>query len=120
MEPNKRINFIIYDRIKGYIITDEAADFLNSLDQDIKLGVMSVVGKYRTGKSFFINRVLLNKDGDSDEPGFNVGPTVQPCTKGLLLWGQLLQSTSDQSPNSKILLIDTEGFGATDQKSDDT
>lgn len=119
MEPNKRINFIIYDKIKGYIITDQAAAFLNNLDPDIKLGVMSVVGKYRTGKSFFINRVLLDKDG-SDDPGFNVGPTVQPCTKGLLLWGQLIQSTSDQSPRSKILVIDTEGFGATDQKSDDT
>lgn len=26
-----------------------------------KLGVISIVGKYRTGKSFFVNRVLLNK-----------------------------------------------------------
>jgi hypothetical protein len=49
---------------------------LNNLDNDLKLGVISVVGKYRTGKSFFINRVLLNKDGDDLQSGFSVGPTV--------------------------------------------
>jgi len=46
---------------------------LNNLDLNVKLGVISVVGKYRTGKSFFINRVLLDKKGNE---GFKVGPTV--------------------------------------------
>ena len=75
MEQAKKVNFIAFDKLKGYVITDEAASFLNALDPDIHLGVVSVVGKYRTGKSFFINRVLLNKDGDSPS-GFQVGPTV--------------------------------------------
>jgi hypothetical protein len=39
--------------------------------------VISIVGKYRTGKSFFVNRVLLDKVNQ----GFNVGPTIHPCTK---------------------------------------
>jgi len=67
--------------MKGYLITKEASEFLNNLDVNIKLGVLSVVGKYRTGKSFLINRALLQKDGDDLTEGFNVGPTVQPCTK---------------------------------------
>ena len=100
------------------MLSPESQRFLQGLG-DRELGVICVVGKYRTGKSFFLNRVLLNKDGDSPQ-GFTVGPTVQPCTKGLLLWNHLLQSTSNYSPNNKVLLIDTEGFGATDQKSDDT
>jgi hypothetical protein len=90
MEEASSMKFIIFDKIKGYIVTEEAKSFLNKLDVNIQLGVMSVVGKYRTGKSFFINRVLLNKDGDSTQPGFNVGPTVQPCTKGLNIWTDLL------------------------------
>ena len=39
--------------------------------------MVSIVGKYRTGKSFFVNRVLLDKCNE----GFAVGPTIQPCTK---------------------------------------
>ena len=31
---------------------------------------------YRTGKSYLLNRMLLNR---SD--GFGVGPTINPCTK---------------------------------------
>jgi len=37
---------------------------------------VSVAGLYRTGKSYLLNRVILNR---SD--GFGVGPTVNPCTK---------------------------------------
>jgi len=36
------------------------------------------VGKYRTGKSFLLNRVLLKQQNES---GFGVGPTIKPCTK---------------------------------------
>ena len=67
--------FITYDE-KGLEITKEAKEFLTNLDDDIELGIIninnniniyillgiiSVVGKYRTGKSFFINWAFLNK-----------------------------------------------------------
>jgi len=48
------------------------------------IGVVSVAGMYRTGKSYLLNRLLLNRKG-----GFNVGPTVNPCTKGIWIWGHL-------------------------------
>ena len=70
------IPFISFIEVKGFVITQEAENFLNSLS-DTKLGVVSIVGKYRTGKSFFINRILLNQKSG----GFNVGPTINPCTK---------------------------------------
>jgi len=47
--------------------------------------VVGVAGMYRTGKSYLLNRMLLNR---SD--GFGVGPTVNPCTKGLWMWGKPL------------------------------
>ena len=67
--------FITYDE-KGFQITREAKDFLEQLPDEVELGIVSVVGKYRTGKSFFINWALLNRDGHATSPGFDVGPTV--------------------------------------------
>ena len=75
-QKGKGIPFIIHDDKKGYILSEQAENYLNSLTET-KLGVISVVGKYRTGKSFLINRVLLEEKGK----GFNVGPTINPCTK---------------------------------------
>lgn len=58
----------------------EAIDFLQSEDLvNNKIGVIAVAGKYRTGKSFLLNRILLNKMGNTS--GFGVGPTINPCTK---------------------------------------
>ena len=76
VEKPKAIPFIIYSQKEGFELTSEAENFLSSLD-DCKLGVVSIVGKYRTGKSFLINRVLLDQIGE----GFSVGPTIHPCTK---------------------------------------
>ena len=72
---NEPISFITYQEQKGYVISKEAEDFLK--DQNTILGVISVVGKYRTGKSFFINRVLLNQINK----GFAVWSTIKACTK---------------------------------------
>ena len=41
-----------------------------------KIAVVGVAGLYRTGKSFLMNRLLGLQDG------FEIGPTVNPCTKG--------------------------------------
>ena len=77
METQERgIPFITFTEKKGFTLSQEAEDFLKSLN-DSKLGLISVVGKYRTGKSFFVNRVLLEKSNQ----GFAVGPTINPCTK---------------------------------------
>ena len=53
----------------------EAQKFFDSL-RDNNLGVISIVGKNRTGKSYLMNRVVLNQSH-----GFSVGHTINPCTK---------------------------------------
>ena len=73
------IPFIAFTESEGFQITPEAKEFLNSLNSQ-KLGVISIVGKYRTGKSYFVNKVLLNS---KKRKGFAVGPTINPCTKGI-------------------------------------
>ncbi len=77
-DKGEAIPFITFDDRKGFVLSKEAEEFLKN-QGDSQLGVVTVVGKYRTGKSFFINRVLLG----TSKNGFNVGPTINPCTKVL-------------------------------------
>ena len=76
------------------------------------IGVISVVGMYRTGKSYLMNRMILDR-----QKGFGVGPTVNPCTKGLWIWGSpIIGQQADGTPLN-IIVIDTEGIGALDEDS---
>jgi len=54
--------------------------------------------------------MLLNRAS-----GFSVGPTVNPCTKGLWIWSKPIYGTDSEGKRIPILLIDTEGFGAFDE-----
>lgn len=51
------------------------------LEYDGNIGIVSVLGKYRTGKSFLINSILGIKG-----KGFQISPSVQACTKGIWIW----------------------------------
>mmetsp|Transcript_14472 Transcript_14472/g.34268 ORF Transcript_14472/g.34268 Transcript_14472/m.34268 type:complete len:1552 (+) Transcript_14472:171-4826(+) len=91
-------------------VTDEAAAFLRTIDYPVS--IIAVVGLYRTGKSFLMNRILLEQPG-----GFQVGPTVNPCTKGLWLWNKVLEGEDKDGNPNKFIIIDTEGIGALDTNS---
>ncbi len=69
------------------------------------LGILSIVGKQRSGKSYFINKVIL----DSNE--FQVGNTVNACTRGLVLMKQVLEAKNNKHNNLAFLVIDSEGIG---------
>lgn len=42
----------------GFYVSQDAKDLLRSLGNE-RVGVIAVAGKYRTGKSFLLNRILL-------------------------------------------------------------
>ena len=95
---------------------------LKSVATDKPLAIVAVAGTYRTGKSYLLNRVLLDR---SD--GFGVGPSINPCTKvrhqagklnflkGLWLWGKPINGKTTDGTEVQVLVIDTEGLGAYDE-----
>ena len=96
-----------------FIIPEEARQLLISQNHE-NIGIISLVGKYRTGKSFLLNRVLLEKKQIN---GFGVGPTFKPCTKGIWIWSDPLMVTNSHSKTPfPVFLIDTEGLGAYDEE----
>lgn len=95
---------------KKYEICETAVQFLKSLKGLIS--VITVAGLYRTGKSYLLNQVLLGQ-----KSGFGVGPSINPCTKGMWIWGRPLYGKTATGDPCNILVVDTEGIGALDEDS---
>jgi len=62
---------------------------------------------YRTGKSYLLNRMLLNR-----QSGFQVGASVNACTKGIWIWSKPIYGKREDGSNLPIIVFDTEGFGS--------
>jgi hypothetical protein len=88
----------------------EALKIIESINAPIS--VVGVAGMYRTGKSYLMNRVILNRNS-----GFGVAPTINACTKGIWLWGKPLKGESEDGKITNVLVVDSEGLGAVDQDS---
>lgn len=103
--------------VKGgeFSVTPEATQFLKSL-KSTKLGILAIAGKYRTGKSYLLNKIILQRCNTVG--GFKVGPTVNPCTKGLWMWNQTIKGQSADGEDMDMVVIDCEGFGGMDESQD--
>ena len=117
-EQPRAIPFIIFRKPEGFIVTEEAKKFFNHYSGR-KIAIVSIVGKYRTGKSYLINKVILQnscsylRDSQSEKPaGFQVGSTVNACTKGIWLWTRAIPSENPEEEDTLVMVMDTEGFGA--------
>ncbi len=105
----KAIPMVNFDSsLNRFIINPEAESFLKTLQAP--LGIISVAGMYRTGKSYLLNRMLLNQSS-----GFGVGPSINPCTKGLWMWNKTIPAHTPEGQSINCIIIDTEGIGATDE-----
>ncbi|XP_020330991.1 guanylate-binding protein 1 [Oncorhynchus kisutch] len=80
-------------------VEPEAIDYLMGLKQ--KVVVVSVVGLYRTGKSYLMNKLAQKRSG------FALGATIQSKTKGIWMWCVPHPEKTDHT----LVLLDTEGLG---------
>lgn len=92
-------------------VNPEAMELLASVPAP--LAVVAVAGLYRTGKSYLLNRIILDR-----KSGFGVGPSVNPCTKGLWVWGRPIEGRTIDGENCSVLVADSEGVGALDGDED--
>ncbi|KAL4426476.1 hypothetical protein ABPG74_004482 [Tetrahymena malaccensis] len=96
--PEKPIQLIAYDANQDkFFLNQEALSIIKLYDDPISF--VSVAGKYRTGKSFILNK-LLNIKGK----GFKVDASTQSCTQGIWMWTKPVPQD-----NKQIFFIDTEG-----------
>jgi len=87
-----------------YLVSEESADVLGSLPAP--LAVVAIAGLWRTGKSYLLNHL---SGAATRSGGFDVGATVNACTKGLWLWGEPVTLEDGLT----VLFVDTEGLGST-------
>ncbi|KAM5151650.1 guanylate-binding protein 2-like [Mantella aurantiaca] len=81
-------------------INEEAQTILSEVSQS--LVVVSIVGPYRSGKSYLVNKL-------SGQPGgvFSVNPTIKANTKGIWMCCMPHPTKRDHT----LVLLDTEGLG---------
>ncbi|XP_062378401.1 guanylate-binding protein 1-like [Sardina pilchardus] len=80
-------------------VQQEALKILEQIQQPVV--VVAVVGLYRTGKSYLVNRLV------GKHTGFALGGTIESKTKGIWMWCVPHPS----KPGHTLVLLDTEGLG---------
>uniref|UniRef100_A0A8D2AST0 GB1/RHD3-type G domain-containing protein n=1 Tax=Sciurus vulgaris TaxID=55149 RepID=A0A8D2AST0_SCIVU len=81
------------------MVNQEAIQILEKISQPVV--VVAIVGLYRTGKSYLMNRLA------GQNCGFPLGSTIQSETKGIWMWCV----PHPTKPKRTLVLLDTEGLG---------
>ncbi|XP_023576096.1 guanylate-binding protein 1-like isoform X3 [Octodon degus] len=90
----------LIENVKGQLkVNQEALGILSAISQPVV--VVAIVGLYRTGKSYLMNKLAGKKKG------FSLGATVQSHTKGIWMWCVPHPKDSKRT----LVLMDTEGLG---------
>ena len=101
MNNNRPIQFITIDNNGMCQLTKESEQLISKINSNVD--VICIAGIYRSGKSYLLNRLLGRQDG------FEIGPTIASCTKGLWIWGEPIKI---KNSNTEVLIIDTEGLAS--------
>ncbi|KAJ1132934.1 hypothetical protein NDU88_011235 [Pleurodeles waltl] len=80
-------------------VRQEALQILADIGQPVV--VVAIVGLYRTGKSYLMNKLAGKRTG------FSLGSTIQSETKGIWMWCV----PHPLKPKQTLVLLDTEGLG---------
>ncbi|TTH23531.1 Guanylate-binding protein 1 [Bagarius yarrelli] len=94
----------LVENVNGSLcVNEKAIKYLSRNNQPVV--VVSVVGLYRTGKSYLLNRLA------GKPTGFALGSTIESKTKGIWMWCMPHPNNAEQS----LVLLDTEGLGDIDK-----
>ncbi|XP_076139502.1 guanylate-binding protein 2-like isoform X1 [Alosa pseudoharengus] len=94
---------LIENTDQGLQTVESSLNLLRSIQQPVV--VVAVVGLYRTGKSYLMNRLA------QQQSGFALGSTIESKTKGIWMWCV----SHPYSPGHTLVLLDTEGLGDVDK-----
>jgi len=92
-------------RTGKFKLNDEVAAELVGYEGNISF--VTIAGKYRTGKSFILNKLL-----NLSHEGFHVDPTTDACTQGIWMWNKPVYNERD---NTFIFFLDTEGSNSVEK-----
>ncbi|XP_016066818.1 PREDICTED: guanylate-binding protein 1-like [Miniopterus natalensis] len=90
---------LIENNKERLVVNPEALKILSAITQPVV--VVAIVGLYRTGKSYLMNKLA------GKTRGFSLGSTVQSHTKGIWMWCV----PHPKKPKHTLVLLDTEGLG---------
>ena len=89
-----------------FMVGEEALAVLKSIT--LPIAPIAIVGRYRTGKSFLLNKLI-----GSGAKAFSVGDTIEACTRGINLWSEPLELQNEDGTSYAVLFLDTEGVSST-------
>ncbi|XP_047382634.1 guanylate-binding protein 6-like [Sciurus carolinensis] len=90
---------LVENKNEQLMVNQQAVQILEEISQPVV--VVAIVGLYRTGKSYLMNRLA------GQNCGFPLGSTIQSETKGIWMWCV----PHPTKPNHTLVLLDTEGLG---------
>ncbi|XP_067308596.1 guanylate-binding protein 2-like isoform X2 [Pseudorasbora parva] len=94
----------LVENVKGSLcVCKSAIELLSRIKEPVV--VVSVVGLYRTGKSYLMNRLA------GQQSGFALGNTIESKTKGIWMWCV----PHPKEEGHTLVLLDTEGLGDVDK-----
>ncbi|XP_004648589.1 guanylate-binding protein 6-like [Octodon degus] len=99
-EPNMLAPVCLIENVNEELsVNQEARQILDQISNPVV--VVAILGLYRTGKSYLMNRLA------GQNSGFPLGSTVQSKTKGIWMWCV----PHPTKPDCTLVLLDTEGLG---------
>eukprot|EP00941_MAST-03F_sp_MAST-3F-sp1_P000718 g718.t1 len=104
---NQKISPLIEYTKDGFVVNESAASIISSIQTP--LAILVLAGPYRSGKSFLLSSL------SSNVAKFRVGHSIKSCTKGIWCCTEPIVGHFIPGGEKKaVLLLDTEGLGATD------
>ena len=97
--PGVPLELVRYDTDSGkFHVGEQALKMLRATKDPV--GVVAVCGRARQGKSFILNQLL------GQSTGFQVAPSVRPCTKGLWMWSSPMKRKNADGSQYRLVRAD--------------